>query len=281
MDIIPRNLRFGISGDPQRQWFDDDLIKSAAVDAFSIFLPEGERFFIRSLRHYTGKLDNAELDAEIKGYAIQEAYHTREHEDYNTALRGLGYDIDGMEDFVRHVLNRVKRPLDRLLVTCAIEQITYGTSKMMLKMPHLFDHAAPHYGCLWIWHAVEELEHSAVAPHVLDAATPQMSGLKRYALRTASMAGVLALFYRLWIRHTIIIAEANGAKRGMKLYGRIAYLLVIRPGLLRRTFTGLGRYFLPFYNPVAPEDAGLLQAGRARLDRMLENAHLPEPATAA
>ena len=281
MDIIARNLRFGISGDPQRRWFDDDLVKSAAVDAFSIFLPEGERFFIRSLRHYAPQLDDPELKAEIKGYSVQEAYHTREHEDYNVALRSLGYDIDGMEETVRKVLGRVKRPIDRLLVTCAIEQITYGTSKMMLKTPDLFDQSADHYGCLWIWHAVEELEHSAVAPHVLTAATPQMSGIQRYVMRTAAMAGVLALFYRLWIRHTVAIAVANGKKRGPKLYGRIVWLLFVRPGLLRRTSSGLLRYFLPFYNPIAPEDARLLQAGRARLDKMLETAHLPQPVSAA
>ncbi|WP_075220396.1 metal-dependent hydrolase [Acuticoccus yangtzensis] len=280
MDIIPRNIHFGISAEPRRRWFDDDLVKTAAVDAFSIFLPEGERFFIRSLRHYSGKLANEELDAEIKGYAVQEAYHTREHEDYNVALRELGYDIDGMEATVRHVLGRVKRPLDRLLVTCAIEQITYGTSKMMLKTPDLFANSAGHYACLWIWHAVEELEHSAVAPHVLEAATPEMSGLKRYILRTVTMAGVLALFYKLWISHTVRIAVANGRKRDMKLYGRIVYLLFISPGLLRRTSTGLARYFLPFYDPVAPEDAGLLAAGRKRLDALLETTPLPQKAAA-
>lgn len=272
MDIIPRNLRFGISDDPKPRWFDDDIVKSAAVDAFSIFLPEGERFFIRSLRHYTGKLNDPELDAEIKGYAVQEAYHTREHEDYNTALRNLGYDVDSMEASVKAVLDRVKRPLDRLLITCAIEQITYGTSKMMLKTPDMFDQSEPHYGRLWIWHAVEELEHSAVAPHVLVAATPNMPGWKRYALRSASMAGTLALFYRLWIRHTVILAKARGYPGGAKLYGRIVYLLLIRPGLLMRTSAGLARYFMPFFNPVSREDARLLETGRERLAEMLEQA---------
>jgi len=60
-DIIPRDIRFDILGNAQRHWLEDDIIKTILIDGLSIFLPEGERFFIRSLKHYGPKLQDKEL----------------------------------------------------------------------------------------------------------------------------------------------------------------------------------------------------------------------------
>ena len=57
-DIIPRNIRFNIAEAPKRHWYGGNLHKTALVDVFSLFLPEGERFFIRSLKHYAAGLED-------------------------------------------------------------------------------------------------------------------------------------------------------------------------------------------------------------------------------
>ncbi len=51
-DIIPRNFHFNIRANRKRHWLGDDVVKTVLIDNLSIFLPEGERFFIRSLKHY-------------------------------------------------------------------------------------------------------------------------------------------------------------------------------------------------------------------------------------
>lgn len=140
-EIVPRDVRFGIADDPQRDWFDHDPVKTAMINAFSIFLPEGERFFIRSLKHYAARLDDRELAAEINGYAVQEAFHTREHEDYNRGLAELGHDVEAMEQPIAKLLANVKVPLVRLAVTCAIEHLTANFSTVTLRHPHLFEGA--------------------------------------------------------------------------------------------------------------------------------------------
>lgn len=48
MSILKRDIDFGIGKMPAPRWCDDDEIRTAFFDAFSLFLPEGERFFIRS-----------------------------------------------------------------------------------------------------------------------------------------------------------------------------------------------------------------------------------------
>ena len=96
-DIIPRNLRFDLKTNAKRHWFGGNPFKTVMIDAFAITLPAGERFFIKSLKHYAAKTKDPELIAEIKGYAAQEAFHTREHEDYNAGLKTLGYDVDRIE----------------------------------------------------------------------------------------------------------------------------------------------------------------------------------------
>ena len=75
-DIIPRDIRFGILENAQRHWLEGDIIKTVLIDGLSIFLPEGERFFIRSLKHYGPKLQDRELAAEINGYTATK--HQRE-----------------------------------------------------------------------------------------------------------------------------------------------------------------------------------------------------------
>lgn len=154
-DIIPRDIRFDIRGNKQRRWLGNDMTKTVLVDGLSIFLPEGERFFIRSLKHYVSRLPDRDLAAEINGYAVQEAFHTREHEDYNKALAELGYDVEAMEKPVKQALGFTKNPLHRLLSTVAIEHLTATFSTETLRHPDMLEGAVPAYKRLWMWHALE------------------------------------------------------------------------------------------------------------------------------
>jgi predicted metal-dependent hydrolase len=194
LDIIPRDLRFGLIENADAAWFDGDPLKSAIMDGFAVLLPVGERFFIRSLRHYIGQIDDPVVRQDIQGYAVQEAFHTREHEAYNQALRNLGYDVDAMEAEVRALLDTDAAPFQRLLVTCAIEQITYAFARLLLSRPGLLRDSRPAYRRLWTWHALEELEHSAVSLRVLRAVTPNLPGWKRYLARVSLMSVVLVSF---------------------------------------------------------------------------------------
>ena len=270
--IVPRDIRFDIPGNATRNWFGGDIAKTAMIDAMSIFLPEGERFFIRSLKHYSGKLKNKALSKEINGYAVQEAYHTREHEDYNRAMASLGYDVAAMEKPVGQALGMLRQPLYRLAATCAIEHLTASFSSALLRRPYLLDGAHPSYRRLWMWHALEELEHKAVALDVLHAATSDMSGFKRYWLRVWAMNIVLAPFLLIFLRNVRLYVRHDGVRPGLRFWARFAWANFGKPGLLRHTAGPLLRYYLPGFDPRNGDDGALIERGRDWLARELRPA---------
>ncbi len=266
-DIIPRDIRFGILENPTRQWLDGDFHKTALIDGLSIFLPEGERYFIRALKYYAPKLADRQLAAEINGYAVQEAFHTREHEEYNEALGKLGYDVEAMEEPVRKTLRSDKIPIFRLAVTCAIEHLTATLSTVTLRNPQFLENAAPAYRRLWMWHALEELEHKAVALHVFKAATPKYSGFKRYMLRTMAFNAVAWTFLVITLRNLTLFAKVDGVKTGPRFWARLFWVLFFAPGYWRKCAPLVLKYYLPGFSPLNKDDHELIRKGRDWLYR--------------
>ncbi|GEO84304.1 MULTISPECIES: metal-dependent hydrolase [Alphaproteobacteria] len=261
-EIIPRDIRFGIVSNPKRHWYGGDPIKTLLADGLSVFLPEGERYFIRSLKHYAPKLKDKHLAAEITGYSVQEAFHTREHEDYNKAMVKLGYDIPMMEKRVADALAVGKNPLHRLAVTCAIEHLTATLSTVTLRYPELFDGAEPAYRRLWMWHALEELEHKAVALDVLKAATPKMSRVERYLLRVMAMNATIIPFLFIFLRNVKEFTRVDGIKTGPRFWLRFLYTVTISPGFWGRCAPLFFKYYLPGFSPVNKDDHALVLKGR-------------------
>lgn len=266
-DIIPRDIRFHIIDAPKRHWYDGHLQKTALVDCFSLFLPEGERFFIRSLKHYAAGLEDRELAKEINGYAVQEAFHTREHEDYNRALAALGYDVETMEAPIRHALRKTQNPVLRLAVTCAIEHLTATFSLFLLRNPQMLDGAEPAYRRLWMWHALEEMEHKAVALDVFNHATRDLSAWKRYLLRIGAMNGTIVGFIALLFRNVRLYAKADGASTGFGFWLKFLGVLFIDPGYSRLTAGSFFSYYLPGFNPRRKDDLEIIEQGREWLAR--------------
>lgn len=271
-DIVPRDIRFEMVRNATRHWFGGDIVKTSIIDGLSIFLPDGERFFIRSLKHYASKVDDAELAAEINGYAVQEAFHTREHAEYNRAMASLGYDVEAMEKPVGFALAQAKTALHRLAITCAIEHLTASFSTCVLRRPELLAEAAPPYRRLWMWHALEELEHKAVALDVFETATHGWSGWKRYLLRTAAMNATVIPFLLIFLRNVGVYVRADGVKPGVTFWSRFVWALFGKPGFWRYSVGPFLRYYLPRFDPRNADDAELVQRGRDWLAREMPDA---------
>ncbi len=267
-DIIPRNLRFGILENADRAWFGGDRLLSVVFDGFALMLPEGERFFIRSLRPYVAGIDDPDLQEAIRGFSAQEAFHTREHESYNNALRKLGYDVDTMEARSAKLLNADVTPMQRLMVTCAIEQVTFALSRFVLKRPALMDRAAPAYRRLWRWHALEEVEHSAVALRVLYAAPLGIPDWLRYVTRVVVLNVAVFKLVRVAIANMMTMLRADGGKVGWRTRLRLAWVLFGRPGFLYGLVVPYLAYLRPGYlGGGGASDAGLLAEGRRLLEQ--------------
>ena len=245
------------------------MLHSILVDSFAVMLPAGERFFIRSLRHHEAQIPDAFVRLGITGYATQEAFHTREHEAYNRGLRALGYDPEEVSERLRRVLPPSNAPMNCLLTTCAIEHITYALSRTILAHPSLFADAKPAYRELWTWHALEEVEHANVALAVLAEAQRGRPAPLAYIVRCMAFNVVLFKFVREALKNARAMKIAAGITPGWRSWGRLAWLILGRPGWMRR---GAG-YFLAYYKPGYgrgdAHDLAVITTARARLDTML------------
>lgn len=166
LDIRPRRLDVSVPDPLPRWWLGDDPFRTHFFNSMSVLFPDGEQFFIDSVRHYRDHITDPELQQQIRGFIGQEAHHSREHVEFNQRLRQLGYDIDKLEQPVKRRIRFVNKsfpPERRLAGTVAMEHFTAIMADAVLREPAWLADAQPDMRRLWRWHALEETEHKAVA----------------------------------------------------------------------------------------------------------------------
>lgn len=189
LEIRPRQLDFDLPNPLPRHWHGGNAFKTHMFNAMSVLFPEGERFFIHSVRLYREQIQDPLLQEQIRGFIGQEGHHSHEHLAYNQRLRELGYDIDYLERRLKSRLAFVKKHLPssaQLASTCAVEHFTAIMADALLKEPQWLEGADPKMARLWRWHALEETEHKAVAFDVYQ----QTCG-NRWRLRSAMLQSTI------------------------------------------------------------------------------------------
>lgn len=179
--VRTRRIRFDYPVDSlDRHYVAGDLVMSHIVAVLSATFPEGEDFFVRSVRHYADQITDPTLSKQVGGFVGQEVTHGREHRTLNERLQQMGYPTRRVDRIVRKGLARTERmvgPMERLAMTAALEHYTAALAETLLTD----ERARALLGTsevreMLLWHALEESEHKAVAFDVFQAAggTEQM-----------------------------------------------------------------------------------------------------------
>ncbi len=87
--IQPRTFEWHELESVPQYWFAGNPISTHVENAFSILIPPGERFFIRSVRHFEDRATDPEQEDLIRAFVQQEALHTRAHNEFNASRRRL------------------------------------------------------------------------------------------------------------------------------------------------------------------------------------------------
>lgn len=146
---------------------DGDLVTSHFIAALSALFPEGENFFIRSVKHYRDQVTDPRLKEQVSGFIGQEVVHGREHGAFNEHLATLGYPSMRVDALLRKGLQfRSRRiaPIANLASTAALEHFTATLAEHVMtneETRQAMGHDAVRD--LFVWHALEESEHKAVA----------------------------------------------------------------------------------------------------------------------
>ncbi len=262
MAITVRKINTQPDATTPQHWFAGCAFETHFFNALSSTFPEGERFFIQSVRRYTGAVTDPALAAQVASFSAQEGQHSREHDHHMTLLTAQGYTwLNNLNNLARNVLRWFVRHLPRfsLALTTAIEHVTAIVAHQLLSRPELWlDRMSPDMRLLWHWHAVEEAEHKSVAFDVYQA-----SG-GGYTLRLMAMGQVMFGFMlEIFVRHTYMLAkdgalfDLNGWRRGITfLWGK--------NGFIRR----VARHFWAFgkadFHPWQHDNSALIEPFVAR-----------------
>ncbi|WP_375176404.1 metal-dependent hydrolase [Marinobacter mobilis] len=174
-----------------RHWVESDPFMTHVFNALSALFPDGERFFVASVRAVREKVEDPQLQKDIGAFIGQEAMHAKEHGNFNAGAINQGFDIPKLEGWTRRFLSAANLPLlnnqrVHLAATVALEHFTGILSAQLLRREDLVELIDPSMRDLWAWHCIEENEHKAVAFDTF--AKVYGKGIANYAIRMGVMA---------------------------------------------------------------------------------------------
>ncbi len=260
-----RRMNFDFADDIPRHWWGGDRELTRNADALHLLFPEGERFFMRSVRDVAAKLTDPHLKARVRGFMGQEAMHGRETE---VSFRLLERDGLEWESFVEAVIkptfasaDRHLSPMTRLSITCALEHLTATLGEGAFSDPTVVE-AHPTMQKLMLWHAAEEVEHKSVAFDVFQAAGGG------YFRRIVGMVLGYTTFMVLWRRAARHLLEQDGgyhARDMTALRARMQAKGNDRLAEFRAAFLG---YLRPGFHPDDNDNLHIAEAYFAEQDRL-------------
>ncbi len=204
--IKPRKPEFDFASVP-KHWFGGNAAATAMANGVNLLFPAGERFFVRSVRHYQSRYkDQPERMADIRGFFGQEGAHANAHERQVEFLEAQGYVVrpflDWYERLAFEVLEPRFGPELSLAVTAACEHYTALMADGGLREGQ--GHMHPVMAELLSWHAAEEIEHKAVAFDMLQDVNDSL------LLRAAGMALATLGLAGFWITAMVMLLRQDG-----------------------------------------------------------------------
>jgi hypothetical protein len=276
---VRRDLSFHLPASRIGDWHPAGRQVSHFFNAMSLFFPDGERFFIHSVRHYRDRIQDPELNKSVVAFIGQEAMHGREHTECNELMERAGLPASRLQTFVANLLARVKRrmpPRYQLALTIALEHLTAIMANGVLQDPRVLAGAEPAFGRLWRWHALEETEHKAVAFDVWTRVTRPT--LFNYLLRCLTLLIASVVFWILvFVFHRQLVAADPAARSESWGMWRVLKFQMISPAPLRRTIRDWFDYFRPGFHPWMHDNRGYLR----EVDALVADIRAAEPRIAA
>jgi predicted metal-dependent hydrolase len=233
--IPPRHIDFRFPESMPKYFYAGNATATTFFAMLSGFFPPGERYFMESVRQFRDRVKDDNQRAAISGFMGQEAIHGREHDRLNELLAERGFDMKAPDRFVRIGLAVLEKlpASTRLAATTFMEHFTALLAEQLLEDEQFRQQADPEMIKIWQWHALEELEHKAVAYDVYE-----LVGNNRTERVAAALASMLVLLPMLGITWSWMLARdgqlgnvPDNIKGLNVLFGRDGFVSRILPRL--------------------------------------------------
>lgn len=199
-------LRIEWPDDLPMNWNDASPFKTQFLNALSVNFPDGERFFIDSIKPFRDQITDAEQLAAINEFIKQENWHRHVHINYNQWMERQGLPAVKVEGKMHKFWDSLKyrwSPKACLAATVCIEHITAVNADLFLSYRTSLKRMHPHFEHVWRWHGIEEIEHKAVAMDVYNTIGGSLWQ------RRLAMCFVLSYYTYYMFKNTMLFLHAD------------------------------------------------------------------------
>lgn len=270
ISIQPKALGVKLGSDVPTYWFDDNPFLTHFLTAFSALFPQGESFMIDSVRLFRDEVkSNAALHTECGGFIGQEAHHSREHAIINDFMSTRGIPVNKLSDLLDSwvpVLKGLPKK-DQMAITGAAEHLTALFGDLVLSNPEVMDQVDKSLRPVWIWHAIEEIEHKAVTYDLFDA----VDGNYLRRVYGYVIALLLVVGFSTYGTALFMIEDKKNFSLAKTAQG-VWWMFGIgkKSGYLRKSFPALLDYLRIDYHPWKENNSDLIRKWRPELNMLLQ-----------
>ncbi len=249
-NIVAReNLDFELNESIPRHWYRGDPFKTRILDGLQVGFPDGERYFISSIRSVRERIQDSKLLIEVKDFMRQEGQHGIVHTKYNQMLEKQGAPIQEIiEDMNRRIAryNRVFSIEFNVALTAALEHFTALLAEAFFARKRDSEGSDPRIRAIFAWHAIEEMEHKAVAFDVMTSVTSI-----GYFRRVGAMIYASGALQYSMSKYVNMMLKADGYSWWQRKILKLKNLawLYGRNGLMARLAPKILMYMLPGFHP--------------------------------
>ena len=257
--ITVRRLHFNPKA-IRRHYFANSPVMSHLLTALSSTFPIGEQFFVHSVRNVRDQVQDPTLQAQIAAFIGQEAMHSKAHAEFNDAWRRDDYNLDRFQAWLARKDSYIKNlhPKIQLAITCAFEHFTALLGGYILRHPEVLSTLDDDAMKLWVWHAIEEIEHRSVAFDVYQAVYGD-DKIRKMIMRSVTTGFASLTFYsasRLFLQDQ----KKSLPKVGGNLFG--VYLL---GKMLLQMFPEYLSYYKKDFHPAETDYSQIIQYWKKRM----------------
>ncbi|SFR49190.1 hypothetical protein SAMN04488073_2242 [Marinobacter gudaonensis] len=259
--IKPQRMGFEFGEQVPQYWLDNSYFLSHMMNALSVLFPQGEQFFVDSVRAYRDQISDPKLKAEVRGFIGQEAMHSLEHVAMNQHVRDQGMPVEELEKHLEVVLGIAKKLPKRhqLAITCALEHMTAMMADMLLERSDVREDMDESMRPLWVWHAIEETEHKAVTYDVFQQVGGTYAERAFYQVFSTAALGVMASYFtgRMMLNDRKNFSLKDSARGLWRMWGRNGTFSSLIPTWLE--------YFKPDFHPWDHDNSELIARFKAEI----------------
>lgn len=246
--IVRTNLDFKLADVP-RYWFAGDPFLTRMFDALSLTFPDGERYFIQSVRLFRDQIQDPDLKQRVADFIRQEAQHGIAHDKMNQIMKDQGIPVDQFIQRLNKVFKfelKYRSPQYNIAMTAAAEHLTALMAETFYGEKETLQDAHPYVRALFAWHAIEEMEHRDVAFDVM-----QQVGNVPEVTRKMALVFTTGLMFGFTLYRANVMLKCDGFNRTQRLKMNVRGLqwLFGKQGKLRKMQSQYRDWFKPDFHP--------------------------------